>query len=77
MKRQLSKEEREICRKQIGRMEKRNKKIEYLVKYNNLMIDGGLRVNFEEQMRNYVDELDTMEREKNTIAKLNVIKNFQ
>lgn len=61
--RQLTKEEIELCNAQIKRLGVRNDYLNYLSEYNMLMIEKGLRLNYEEQMHKFKDDLKELTNE--------------
>ena len=52
MKRQLTKEEKEICNEQLNRLKGELEYQNYLLEYTNLILNKGLRLNYERELRN-------------------------
>ena len=69
MKRQLSEVEKNVCLKKIGEMEKEEKWLEFQVKYTDLMLGEGLKVNFEQKKR----ELTLQRNEYKTQIEISVV----
>ena len=49
--RSLTVEEKKVCEKQIERMNTEKEHLMWLVEYNELMLNKGLRMNYEEKIR--------------------------
>ena len=58
--RELTDGEKRICEKQIKRMDSELKHVEWLLEYNQLMLDKGLRMNYEEKVREFKEQKNAL-----------------
>ena len=58
--RELTDGEKRICEKQIKRMDSELKHVEWLLEYNQLMLDKGLRMNYEENVREFKEQKNAL-----------------
>ena len=70
--RELESKEKEMCRKQIEIRHKRNKWLEFQLKYYDLMINEGLEQNFLEKIREF--KLQRKEFDKELTSNKEVVK---
>ena len=62
-KRQLTKEEKEICKKAIHRFTNRNKRLIYLKHYDELLLNEGLKSDYEESIKRYEEDSKNISKE--------------
>lgn len=54
-KRNLTEEEKKICNKQLIRLNYEVEYCQYLTEYNKLMMDKGLKMNYEKELKRFKD----------------------
>ena len=73
--RELTKEEKGFMQKQMLRMDNESKDAAYMIKYCDLMLNEGLKINFDRQTREFesqkTEAVNAIELNKNTIIELN------
>ncbi|MEK6881577.1 MAG: hypothetical protein AABY22_18285 [Nanoarchaeota archaeon] len=57
MKRELTSEEKEICKEQLERLKEEFEYQKYLIEYTNLILNKGLRLNYERELKLKQQEL--------------------
>ena len=65
-KRELNQEEKTLCEKNIYKLTQRNNNLTYYVKYYNLMLTQGLKVNYEMQLAEFKQKLKDVNEEIHT-----------
>jgi len=74
-KRELNREEKEICQKQIIRLKEEAYNLKYLEKYTALLLNEGLAYSYEKQKKEYTDQLKAITQDlKNTQEKIVTIE---
>ena len=67
MKRTLNKEEQQIIRKQLGRLEQEREYQLYLEHHANLMLEQGLYQNYQKSIREFQQKLKTVKKQQNEL----------
>jgi len=74
MKRKLSKEEKDQCQKGIARLEKDLPYEDYLIDHANLMLNTGLKVNYDRQMKEFgIKKKQSEENKKQMLSTISVL----
>jgi len=62
-KRQLTEDEKKICNNQVVRLKHSIGYTEYIIEHSRLMIDRGLKANYDKQLAEYKDKSEEFENE--------------
>lgn len=72
--RPLNEEERRICEKQLARLSEEAQHTNFYVQYETLMVNQGLRVNFEKAMKEHTAKLkDACEQQATTQTSITIL----
>lgn len=73
--RDLTDEEKKFCEKQVVRLNEEKSQLEWLIEYNQLMLNKGLRMNYEAKVRQVKEEQNVIDGDlKITLEKIRVLR---